>query len=262
MEQVLGDIYARFPVFLLVGLRVTGLFLMSPVFGRRNIPAGTKIGLALLISYMLIPILPLESSYALFNPYAYALECLKEFLLGLAMGYITTLFFSAVMTAGQLIDIQIGFGMVNIFDPQSNIQVPLFGNFLNVLALLIFFSVDGHHTLIRLLIVSFSRIPPGKITIHPVLGTMAAEFFVKTFALAIQIALPVIAASLMAEIALAIIMRAVPQMNVFVVGMPLKVILGLIILIVILPVYRVLLVNIFDQMNGAIEKVFEGFVTQ
>jgi len=262
MEQALGDIYSQFPVFLLVGLRVTGLFLMSPVFGRRNIPAGTKIGLALLISYILIPILPLESSYVLFNPYAYALECLKEFILGLAMGYITTLFFSAVMTAGQLIDIQIGFGMVNIFDPQSNTQVPLFGNFLNILALLIFFSVDGHHGLIRLLVSSFSRIPPGKITIDPILGTMAAEFFATTFALAVQIALPVIASSLMAETALAIIMRAVPQMNVFVVGMPLKIILGLIIMIIILPFYRVMLVHIFDQMNGAIGRFFEGFVTQ
>jgi flagellar biosynthetic protein FliR len=175
------------------------------------------------------------------------------------MGYITTLFFSVVMTAGELIDNQIGFGMASLFDPQSNMQVPLFGNFLNVLAMLLFFSVDGHHTLIRILCSSFFRIPPGKISINPALGTMAAEYFSTTFVLAVQIALPAVAASLMAETALAVIMRTVPQMNVFVVGIPLKVILGMVVLIVILPVYRIVMGNVFDRMNMAVVHILEGF---
>jgi flagellar biosynthetic protein FliR len=261
MERILGDMYARFPLYMLVGLRLTGLFIMSPVFGKRGMPAGAKIGLAVLLTYLILPVLLIEPSYRLFNLFAFTLECIKEFILGLALGYITTVFFSVVMTAGELIDNQIGFGMVRLFDPQSSMQVPLFGNFLNVLAMMLFLSVDGHHTLIRILCSSFSRIPPGKIVISPVLGTMAAEYFTATFVLAVQIALPVVAAALMAETALAVIMRTVPQMNVFVVGIPLKVMLGIIVMLVILPVYKIMMGNIFDQMNTAVVHFFEGFAS-
>mgnify|MGYP000568768871 CR=1 FL=1 len=262
MEQVLTDLYIRFPLYLLTGFRMTGLFLMSPVFGRRNIPAGVKIGLALLLTYMLIPILPRIPSFQLFNPYAYALSCVKEFLLGLTMGYITTLFFSILLTAGEYIDIQIGFGIANIFDPYSNIQVPLFGHLLNVLGMLVFLAVDGHHILIRLLVSTFTKIPPGEGVVFPELGKLMAEFFVSAFVMALQIALPIIAASLLAETALAIMMRTVPQMNVFVVGIPLKVILGVIVLIIILPTYSIYMDNVFNQMYGAINKAFEGFAAR
>jgi flagellar biosynthetic protein FliR len=259
MEQFLGSIYARFPTFLLAGLRVMGLFIMSPVFGRRNIPAATRIGFALLLTYILIPMLPADTQYELLNPYVYTLKCLQEILLGLAMGYLTTLFFSVALTAGEYIDTQIGMGMANILDPYSNSQVPLVGNFLNVMGLLLFFAVDGHHMLIRLLASTFIKIPPGQITVQPALGMMAAEYFATTFVMAIQIALPVIAVSLMTETAFAIIMRTVPQLNFFAVGIPLKAVLGILILIVILPVYRFFMENAFEHMRDAIERIFEGF---
>lgn len=255
----MGDIYARFPIFLLAGLRVTGLFIMSPVFGRRNIPAATRIGFALLLTYILIPLLPADIQFELNNPYVYTLKCLQEILLGLAMGYLTTLFFSIALTAGEYIDTQIGLGMANILDPYSNSQVPLAGNFLNVMGLLLFLGVDGHHMLIRLLASTFIRIPPGRITIQPALGLMAAEYFASAFEMAIRIALPVIAVSLMAETAFAIIMRMVPQLNFFAVGIPIKAMLGIVVLIVILPAYRFFMENAFEHMRDAIERIFEGF---
>lgn len=260
MTILINNVYSNFPFFLLLFLRVTGLFLMSPIFGRRNIPNRTKLGLALLITYILIMVVPWEGEeYVPFNIYKFALACIKELLFGFTLGYLTTLFFSIVLTAGEWIDTNIGFGMVNIFDPYNNMQVPLIGNFLHVLALIIFFSVDGHHALIQLLASSFFHVPAGQLIISPNIGLVILEFFISSFLLAIRIAIPVIAAALIAEAALAIVMRSVPQMNVFVLGMPLRVILGLLVLIVMLPAYQTFLVGVFDNMNSSIIKAFREF---
>jgi len=257
-ELFLGQIFDRFPVALLVLLRITGLFILSPVFSKRGMPSIAKAGFALLLTGLVLPSLS-AGTYYRFNSTVFALDCIKELLLGLVLGYVTTLFFSAAIAAGELIDNQIGFVMYNLFDTQSNIQMPLFGNLLNVLAMLLFLSIDGHLVLIRIICSSFNAVPPVRIAVRPPLGSMAAQFLTSVFILTVQTALPAIAASLMAEAGLAVMMRTIPQMNVFVVGMPLKIILGLVVIIVILPVYRSIMGNVFNNMYDAIGHFFEGF---
>ncbi len=252
----MGIILMQFPFYLLVGLRLTGLFVMSPLFGRRNIPILVKAGLALMIAFLLLPTLTPDPLLSGLPIYAYWLACIMEFLMGMVMGFLTTLFLSIAFTAGQLMDMQMGFGMVNVLDPHSQTQVPLLGNLLNILGLLIFLGVDGHLGLIRILTATFVRIPPGKINLAPQIGPLMAEYFVLTFILAIQVALPVLASALMAETALAMIMRTVPQMNVFVIGIPLKILLGFLVLMVIIPIYGQVMVGVFDKMMQAIERAF------
>lgn len=260
MESFILDMFDRVPVFLLILLRISGFIVISPIFGRRNIPAALKFGFALLLTYALILTVPYEeNSYLTINLFGYGLKCMNETLLGAAIGYVNFLFFSAVLIAGEWIDTNTGFGMVNIFDPYINTQMPLMGNFLNMLLILVFFAVDGHHWLIRMLNATFINIPPGDAVLNTSLGLTMVNFFVSAFLLGAKIAMPVIAVALISEAALAIIMRTVPQMNVFVVGIPLKVMLGLFILMLTLPLYKAFFGGLFDDMNRAIIKTIQGF---
>lgn len=248
------------PYILLIGLRVSGLFIMSPVFGRANLPVRFRLGLALLLTYLLLGTVPLPAAPMGDNLYAYALAALQEFLMGLVLGFVTSLFLSVALTAGQMIDMQMGFGMVNILDPHSQQQVPLIGNLLNLLGLLLFFAVDGHLDLIRILSATLLRIPPGSAVPLPRMATALTAYFASVFVLAVRLAVPVFAAALMAETALGILMRTVPQMNVFVVGIPLKILLGLIVILVILPVYGRFMNGVFGQLLDAVDRMYESWV--
>jgi len=230
---------------------------MSPVFGRIGLPVRFRIGLALLLTYILVKAVPLETVSD--NVYIYLMLCVKEFLLGVTMGYLTSLFLSVAFTAGQIIDFQIGFGMVNIFDVQNQQQVPLAGNLLNLAALMLFFAADGHLDLIRILSATVYKMPPGQLVVPQTLGAAMAGYFASMFVFAVRLALPVIAASLMAEVGLAVIMRSVPQVNVFILGFPLKILLGLVVLAVILPAYGRFMDGVYDHMYDAIENTFSSW---
>jgi len=255
MQQFISVIYNKLPLFLLVFFRMTGLFMLSPIFGRRNVPNPLKVGFSFLMAVILVETLSADYSVDFTNLYGFIFLAIKELMVGLIMGYVTTLFFSAFILAGQIMDVQIGFGMAQVFDPQYNTQLPLMGNLMNMIALLVFFSLDGHHSLIRILFETYGLIPPGTVMIQaPVYGRLV-EIFITTFAMAVKIAIPVMAAALLTEAALGIMVRAVPQMNVFVVGIPLKIVLTLVVLLLFIPVYIRFLGGTFDRMFDEIKGV-------
>lgn len=196
-----------------------------------------------------------------FNLYSYAGACIKELLVGFTMGFVTTMFFSIVMQAGQIIDINIGFSMVQLFDPQLGTQVPLTGNLLNIVMLLSFFMTNGHHMLIRILANSFTIMPPGNFTLNADVAMVVVETFILTFVMGVRIAMPVMAAIFITEVALGIVIRTVPQMNMFVIGIPLKIVLGLVTLVLIIPVFMQSTNHIFVEMFNAIENIFLGMVS-
>ena len=123
--------------FALILIRVSGLFLLSPIWGRANIPNQLKIGLSVVLTVILINFYPPAASPAA-NLIGYAMLCVGELLIGLTLGFVTTVFFGIVFTAGQIIDMQTGFGMVQVYDVQQNIQIPIAGNLLNLMILLCF----------------------------------------------------------------------------------------------------------------------------
>ncbi|MGI6707469.1 MAG: flagellar biosynthetic protein FliR [Clostridia bacterium] len=255
MEQVLADIYSNFPLFLLVFFRMTGLFILSPIFGRRNVPNHLKIGFSFLMAVIMMGTLSADYSVDFINLYGFIFLAIKELLVGLILGYVTNLFFSAFILAGQIMDVQIGFGMAQVFDPQYNTQLPLMGNLMNLVALLVFFALDGHHSLIRILFETYGLIPPGTVMIQtPVYGRLV-EIFITTFSMAVKISIPIMAAALLTEAALGTMVRAVPQMNMFVVGIPLKIVLTLLVLLLFIPVYISFLGGTFDRMFDAIKGV-------
>lgn len=257
----LSDWFSNWDYLLLLFLRVSGLIFSSPIFGRKNIPVMAKIGYCVCIAYVLFKSVQVTQQLDYNGDvFLFVLLCLKELLFGLALGFVLNAFFTLVFTAGQMIDMQMGFGLVNVFDPQSNLSIPMVGNFLNIIMLLVFFAVDGHHRLIQILYTTVVCIPVGSVVFSPKIALVAVQLFIETFILAFSVALPVIAAGLLGEALLGVVIRSVPQINPFAVGLPLKVITGFVVLLAMIPVYVNFLPQIFDKMYAGVDNIFAAMM--
>lgn len=245
---------------LLLFIRVAGMTLSSPIFGRANIPAAVKISYSLALAYFFFTVLPTPAPLTYGSVPIFALLCAKETLVGLIMGYLLTLFFSVSFSAGQLIDMQMGFGMANVFDQQSNASIPMLGNLLNTMMMLVFISVGGFERLIALLRLTFLHIPVGAVTVSSGIAWVIAQLFCEAFVLGLRMALPVVISGLLGEAAMGMLVRTVPQMNVFVIGMPLKIILGLVVLSMVLPIYSSLAGSVFESMFAGMERAFSALI--
>ncbi len=259
MQVVLDNISFRLDLFILMLIRVSALIVSSPIFGRKTLPNIIKICLCLAVTYLLFAANIGSAAQPEYDSLlAFGLLCVKELLFGLVLGFTTTLFFSLVQISGQYIDMQMGFGMVNVLDVQSNVSVPITGNLLYVVLIIAFFGVNGHLKLIYILGSTFTQIPVGTVTLNPAIGITALEVFILAFLLAVHVALPLIASGLLGEVALGFITRAVPQVNVFVVGIPIKILLGFLMLLIVLPVYVSFTDVIFDRMFESIGTMMQG----
>ena len=247
--------------FILLLFRVGGLVVASPIFGRVNIPNIAKIGLVTSLSYLLFTIFPQTVAIQYSTLLGFILLCAGELLLGMALAFVTNVFFSlTAFTAGQIIDMQIGFGIVNVYDIQNNTQVPMMGNVLNIMLLLLFFIINGHTRLIEMIYLTVERMPVGTLVFSATIGITALEIFARAFLLGVMMALPILASGLTLEFAFGMMMRAVPQIHMFIVGIPLKMLVGLIVFAVTLPVFGGYSERIFTELFNGIERMFANFV--
>lgn len=234
--------------FLLIFVRITGIFMMTPIFGSKNINKYIKVGLALIITYILFP-LAFQNGVTIpehFLPYLFVV--MGELVIGLIIGFVSSLVFSSIQMAGQLLDMQIGFGVINIIDPQSGTQVPLIGNFKYILALLLFLATNGHHVLLSALFSSFKLVPVTGFTVQAALSDFIINMVSGTFVIALKISMPILITIIITDIALGILARTMPQMNIFVVGVPGKILIGLFVLSLALPFYIIFLEMAFNGM--------------
>jgi len=232
MVNVVAD---NFMVFLLVFIRMTGMVSFNPVFGRRNIPVMMRIGLAFMLAITATALLPVYDP-GLSNPAALGLAAAKELAVGFVIGYVMNIATSVIISAGDIIDNQMGLSMAKIYDPASNIQMALSASFMNVLFFVMLFLTNGHLSIIRITVLSFNILPPGIHFFSSDIAVYAAHLFTQMLVYALKLALPVIAAELLAETGVGILMRAVPQINVFVVGIQLRVLAGLLVMVILCPV--------------------------
>ena len=260
MTGAVEGILAHADYFLLMLIRVGGLIISSPIYGRVNIPNIVKICFVFAVNYLLFLSFPQTVDITYSSLLEFILLCASEFLIGVSMAFIMNIFFSLVSyTAGQLIDMQIGFGIVSVYDAQNNTQAPVMGNILNLMLLLVFFSTDCHLTLIEMIYLTIQRMPIGTLVFSPGIGLLALELFGKAFALGVMMALPLIASGLTIEIAFGVLMRAVPQIHMFVVGVPLKMIVGLLLFVVTMPVYGNFSTRILNDMFSGMTRMFATF---
>ncbi|WP_019879195.1 flagellar biosynthetic protein FliR [Succinispira mobilis] len=255
--QMIEFMYINLAVAILIFARINGIFVTAPFFGSRNISAKLRIGLSLLLTILILPSvlkLNIASNYQEANLLYFSLV-VGEFLVGLIIGFVANIFFSVAQMAGQVLDMQIGFGMVNVLDPQSGQQMPVIGNFLNILAVLVFLTTNAHHFLLISLNDSFSVISLGAPNFQAGILAFALEVFKKTFVIAFKFCLPIATVILLTDIALGMLSKTMPQMNIFIVGMPAKIILGIFMLSAILPTYIYVLKVGFDEIYKDVQNI-------
>jgi len=226
----------QFQSFILIAVRFSGLFVSAPMLSNRNIPKMVKIGLIMFCSVLIFPFVDLMAEPVNTNLMLFAVIS-KEFAVGLIMGFFLTLVFISLQVAGQFIDYQTGFGMINVLDPESRVQVPIMGQFLYIMAMLLFLIISGHHWLIQSLVQSFQALPLGFFTMDKDLVLFINTAFVKILVLSFKIAAPVVAAIFLSEMAFGVMARAIPQMNLLIVGLPVKIGLGIFMISMVLPLF-------------------------
>ncbi|MCL2099418.1 MAG: flagellar biosynthetic protein FliR [Oscillospiraceae bacterium] len=255
---MLNAVFERYDLFLMVMVRMTGFIFFNPLFGRRNVPAMVKAGVALFLSVFAVMYFPGEyAPIDISNILIFMFLMVKEFVIGYLLGLIVNMFFAIVAVGGEVMDMQMGLAMSQMYDPGSNVNMPITGSFYNFALMLLFFITNAHGTLIRILVLSFVIFPVDSLYFSPEIGIYLFRLFGNIMVLCLKFALPVIAAELITETGVGIVMRAVPQINVFVVGLQLKIFAGIGVMIVCAPAAVWFLDGVLYQMGeSAFEAVF------
>ena len=224
------DIFAfditTFASFLLTLMRVSLVVFLLPFYGGDTIPTTVKGALCLVMTMALWPHLSFSGELLPMHPLGIMVIMLGELILGLMLALCVHFLFAAIQTGGQIMGFQMGFTMVTVADPLSGAQVSVTSHLLYMVSLLVFLVLDGHLHLLRALADSFALIPPGGLRIGGQLTGDILSLSGTMFSLAVQIAAPVIAALFMVELALALMGRAAPQMNLLTLGFPAKIAVG------------------------------------
>ncbi len=226
--MLLGDMFGRMPVWLFVFVRTAGFFAFSPLFSRRNIPSVVRAGLVFVMTFLIAPGTVLQQSIS--SSLEFMLLLLKELFAGFVCGMVFRIFYFMLFFTGDLMDTQFGISMAKVFDPGTNIQASVSGNFLNILFILYIFATDSHLILIRIFAESFRIIPIGSVIISPESSRFIFNIFVAAFTLAMKLAMPFVAAEFVLEVSMGILMKLIPQIHVFVINIQFKVLLGILLL--------------------------------
>ena len=232
--------------FLLILVRVTSFFITMPIYSHRSIPAMHRIGMGFFLAWIMyytmdIPVFEIDASYYLL--------IIKEALVGLLIGFVAYLILSAIQIAGGFIDFQMGLAIANVIDPQTGVQSPLVGQYLYMFALLFLLATNGHHLLLDGIFYSYRFIPIDQYFIN--FGSEGLLKFVimsfnQMFVIAFQMAIPVVGSLFIVDVSLGILARTMPQLNVFVVGLPIKLFVSFIVLFIVMGVTMTVVGQLFE----------------
>lgn len=217
----------QFQIFLMVLIRVSVVLYLFPVFSSTLIPATVKAGLALAMALVLMPIVPVDPSRFPDSVPVVGMMMAAELFTGLVLGLSVRIFLAAVELAGQTIGFQMGFSIINVLDPQTGGQVSIMGQIGNLVVLVIFLMLNGHHALIRGLVESFSTVDIGMISLQRGFFNQMMGLMADMFVIAIKMGAPAIIALLFTSAAFGITAKFVPQMNILIAAFPVKIAVGL-----------------------------------
>lgn len=247
--QLLGWVAA----FIWPLIRISAMFIAMPVFSMHGVSARVRLVLSVALTLVVMPLLPPLPAVELFS-YQGVAVALQQVLIGLATGFIVQMVFAAVVFGGQGIAYSMGLGFASMVDPQNGQQVPVISQLYVITSTLIFLGVDGHLVLIQMLLDSFKTLPIADIGLEASDLWAIIAWSSRVFAGGLLLALPVIASLLLVNVSFGVATRAAPQLNIFSVGFPVTLLLGLLLIWVTLP-------NILDQFNGILIDAY-GLVEQ
>ncbi|MBM6884868.1 MULTISPECIES: flagellar biosynthetic protein FliR [Oscillospiraceae] len=248
--------WATLYLFELVLMRVTGFIAANPLFGRNNYPNMVKAGFIMVLSVFVW-----SMADTAVTPPATLIELvvrlLLEFGVGITLAFVMRVFFTVVQVGGEVLDAQMGLNMAQVYDASSQINMTVTASLLNVLMVLTFFAENGHYTLLRIFLSSGEVVPYGTATLGQAVASGVAEVFFSCMVLSLKLAFPILAAELLGELGMGILMKAIPQINAFVINIELKVIIGLLLLFVFLTPINEFLLEVEGDMLTALGRILE-----
>lgn len=249
--------WAQLFLFELIIMRMTGFILFNPIVGRSNVPGLVKAGLILGLGVATYSMGGTAEVSVPANTVAFAVPMLLELGVGFALSFVIRLFLSIVQMGGDIIDTQMGMTMAQIYDASSQVNMTVTSSLLNILLILDFFAENGHYTLLRILIRSGELLPYGTASFGESVASLVAELFLSCLVLSVKLALPILAAELLGEIGMGILMKAIPQINAFVINMELKVVIGLGLFFLLLTPINEFLISAEMEMLSQLSRVLQ-----
>jgi flagellar biosynthetic protein FliR len=247
-----------FYTFLLVFARVGGVITAAPLLGNRAIPRIVRAGFALVFSLALTPLTATKVGPVPQHVLLLAAAVLKDGIFGVSIGFAARLLFASVEMAGYFIDTQMGFGFINLVNPFSEQQASLLSVFQYQLAITVYLLANGHLALLGSVADSFQALPPGAVNFHGAFGLTMASLLKTMFLLGFRLALPAAGVLVAVDLAFAMVARAVPQMNVFIVGMPAKILIGLTTVALLMPVMAIIVGQIVTDGAASVQALLAG----
>jgi flagellar biosynthetic protein FliR len=246
--------WAQLTLFLFITVRVSGFILFNPILGRTNVPAMVQAGMILILSVYVISFttqeVPIPNGML-----ELAVRLMLEIFLGFLLGMVVSFFFYIPQLAGSMIDTQMGMTMNQIYDAGSQANLSVSGLLLNVLMTLLFFAGGGHLTLLRIFMTSEQIVPYGLVSFGLPAYNLLLELFVECTILAVKLCMPILAAELIAQVGMGILMKVIPQINVFAINIELKVIVGLALLMVLIAPFSEFLLEAEAVMLNSLHQV-------
>ena len=242
--EILNFSPEQFKAFILILIRVSVVLYMFPVFGSTMFPNLAKAGLALAFSMVLFPVVQINLQFFPENIVEFMMLMVSEFFIGMVLGLSVRMFFAAVEVAGQMIGFQMGFAVINVFDPQTGSQVSIVDQIGYLVIVLVFLSLNGHHALINALTESFQIVDIGLFSLKEGLFEQIISISAQMFVLAVKIGAPAIIALLFTSTAFGICAKFAPQMNVLIAAFPIKIVVGL------------LFLGLFFQLSAALTRSY------
>lgn len=228
----------NFQLFLLVLVRVHSMFMSAPFFSSDLAPFRMKTLLAFFVALVVFPIYLQQPATIPQSMGLYGFMVLSEVVIGLFIGFLASVIFSAFQLAGQYFAIQIGFGFSEVVDPLAQVSVPIVGQLKNLVGVLVFLYINGHHFLIRAIVRSFALAPAFNMTESSLLGHLkyVNHTFSGMFVIALKIAMPIVATVFLMSVAMGILAKAAPQMNIMMLGFPIKIVVAFVLIAVLAPI--------------------------
>ena len=239
----------QFQTFLVVTSRVAGFIGAIPIITSAQTPGRIKTALVFAISLTLFPVMKDAVPIVNFSPVPFLLLLVSELLLGLLLGLVARLIFTAVEFGATVIGFQMGFAAANVFDPQSERQVALISQFQNIFAILIFLAVNGHYLFLQTAVLSYDLLPPGQLDLSGEAVPYLMKLSSHMFSLGVQFSAPVLAVLLLSGLILGILARVFPQLNVFLISFPINIGTAFIVIALTLSMLSVLIRREFDTLG-------------
>jgi flagellar biosynthetic protein FliR len=239
--------------FVLVLLRVSAIIVTIPVISEGTVPAKIKAALSILITLIIFPLVaPQMPPTHNFHSIELIFLMIGEVLIGVTIGFVARLVFAAIQMAGDIIGFEMGFSIASVIDPVSSEQVSIITDLQYMIAMLVYLAVNAHHMFFQAIIQSYSLIPPLSFHFSGQLMQFIFDVSKDMFVIALKLGAPIIAVMVFTNVALGVVARTVPQMNIFIVGFPLQISLGLVFLGLTAPLFVRMTQGIISGLEGKI----------